>query len=72
MRTFLILARYATRCVFNEQMELIQESGGILRFSNFFKFLAAWAGYLRVEVKLSVYETLLSFKSRFGLRTGLA
>lgn len=70
MRTFLILARYATRCVFNEQMELIQESGGMLRFSNLFKFLAAWAGYLRVEVKLSVYEAVLSFKSRLGLRTG--
>ena len=70
MRTFLILARYATRTVFEEQMEVIQGSGGIFHFPNFFRFLAAWAGFLRVEVKLSVYETVLSFKSRFGLRTG--
>lgn len=70
MRTFLILARYATRCVFEEQMEFIQESGGVFHFSNFFRFLAAWAGYLRVEMKLSVYETVFSMKSRLGLRTG--
>lgn len=70
VRTFLILARYATRTVFEEQMELIRESGGMFRFLNFFRLLAAWVGFLRVEVKLSVYETLLSFKSRFGLRTG--
>jgi aarF domain-containing kinase len=68
LRTFLILARYATRTVFEEQMQSIRESGGI--FVNFFPFLAAWAGYLRVEVRLSVYETVLSLKSRFGLRTG--
>ncbi|CAI7564288.1 unnamed protein product [Penicillium glandicola] len=68
MRSFLILARYATRTVFEEQMELIKESGGILR--NFFRFLSAYASYLRVEVKLSVYETLLSLKTRFGIRSG--
>lgn len=68
MRTFLILARYATRTVFEEQMETIRASGGI--FLNFFRFLSAWAGFLRVEIKLSVYETILRFKSRFGLRTG--
>lgn len=68
MRTFLILARYATRTVFEEQMESIRESGGAFR--NFFQFLAAWAGFLRVEVRLSVFETVLSLKSRFGLRTG--
>ncbi|KAJ5889865.1 hypothetical protein N7504_010675 [Penicillium tannophilum] len=69
MRTFLILARYATRTVFEEQMETIRDSGGI--FANFFSFLSAWMGFLRVEVKLSVYETALSLKSRFGLRTAL-
>ncbi|KAJ5673953.1 hypothetical protein N7462_009392 [Penicillium macrosclerotiorum] len=70
MRTFLILARYATRTVFQEHMECIRESGGIFHYSNFFRFLSAWAGFLRVEVKLSIYETVLSLKSRFGLRTG--
>ncbi|EPS31177.1 hypothetical protein PDE_06132 [Penicillium oxalicum 114-2] len=69
MRTFLILARYATRTVFEEQMEIIRNSGGI--FLNFFQYLSAWAGYLRVEARLSVYETLLSVKSRLGLQTAL-
>ncbi|CAG8082916.1 unnamed protein product [Penicillium olsonii] len=67
MRSFLILARYATRTVFQEQMELIKESGGV--FANFFRFLCAYTSYLRVEVKLSVYETLLSLKTRFGIRS---
>jgi aarF domain-containing kinase len=49
-------------------MESIRESGGL--FANFFKFLSAWAGFLRVEVRLSVYETVLSLKSGFGLQTG--
>lgn len=70
MRTFLILARYATRTVFEEQMETIRDSGGI--FANFFSYLSAWMGFLRVEVKLSVYETALSLKSRLGLRTALS
>ena len=67
MRTFLILARYATRTVFQEQMEQIQESGGVFR--NLFRYLSAWFGFIRVEMKLSVYETVLSLKSRLGLRT---
>ncbi|RHZ54096.1 uncharacterized protein CDV56_105079 [Aspergillus thermomutatus] len=67
LRTFLILARYATRTVFEEKMENINETGGILRPLNFLRFLWAWTGYLRVELKLSVYETLLSLKSRLGL-----
>ncbi|KAJ5934766.1 hypothetical protein N7466_004313 [Penicillium verhagenii] len=67
MRTFLILARYATRTVFEEQIEAIRDSGGV--FVNFFRYLSAWMGFMRVEIKLSVYETALSLKSRFGLRT---
>ncbi|PYH45191.1 ABC1 kinase family protein [Aspergillus saccharolyticus JOP 1030-1] len=67
MRTFLILARYATRTVFEEQMEAVYEAGGLLRPANFWRFLCAWTGFLRVELKLSIYETLLSLKSRFGL-----
>ncbi|KAJ5787270.1 hypothetical protein N7457_002260 [Penicillium paradoxum] len=67
MRSFLILARYATRTVFEEQLEFINETGGVFR--NFFRYLCAYGSYLRVEIKLSVYESLLSLKSRFGLRS---
>ncbi|KAL3450752.1 ABC1-domain-containing protein [Aspergillus insuetus] len=67
VRTFLILARYATRTVFEEEIEIIHENGGPLRPSNFWQFLCAWTKFLRVELKLSVYETVLSLKSRVGL-----
>ncbi|KAL4906436.1 hypothetical protein BDW74DRAFT_150350 [Aspergillus multicolor] len=67
VRTFLILARYATRTVFEEQMDTINERGGLLRPSNFWLFLCAWTKFLRVEIKLSVYETVLSLKGRLGL-----
>ncbi|OJJ44761.1 hypothetical protein ASPZODRAFT_100909 [Penicilliopsis zonata CBS 506.65] len=68
VRTFLILARYATRTVFDEQCEAIREDGGVwLRPQNWLRFLCAWAGYLRVELKLSIYETVLALKSRLGV-----
>lgn len=68
LHTFLILARYATRTVYEEQLENIRESaGGLLRPLNFLRFLIAWMGFLRVELKLSVYETVLSVKSRVGM-----
>ncbi|GAD95587.1 ubiquinone biosynthesis protein, putative [Paecilomyces variotii No. 5] len=67
VRTFVILARYATRCVFDEQMEKIREYGSTWWPRNFFRFVYAWAGYLRVELKLSLYERYLMLKSRLGI-----
>lgn len=65
--TFLILARYATRTVFEEQLELIRESGGLLLHPcNVVRFISAWMGYLRVQLKLSFYENLLWLKSRLA------
>ncbi|KAL1983197.1 hypothetical protein VTN96DRAFT_371 [Rasamsonia emersonii] len=64
VRTFLILARYATRTVFEEQMELVSQHGSIFRPSNLFRILSAFAAYLRVEVKLLAYEKWTSLKSR--------
>lgn len=48
-------------------MDIVHESGGLVRPSNFWRFLCAWTKFLRVELKLSVYETVLSLKSRLGL-----
>ncbi|KAL1953257.1 hypothetical protein VTO42DRAFT_3345 [Malbranchea cinnamomea] len=67
LRTFLILARYATCTVFNEQMERIRERGSIFWPRNFFCFLQAWASYLRVEIKLEIYERWLALRGRLGL-----
>lgn len=71
IRTFIILARYATRAVFQENMEAVRESAGsLLRPAKLWRFLTAWFTYLRVELKLSVYENVLVLKSRLGMQAG--
>jgi aarF domain-containing kinase len=64
-RTFLILARYCSRTVFDEQKEKISELGSLLWPPFFFKLVLAWMDFMRVEAKLSLYESYLSVKSRF-------
>ncbi|KAI9779793.1 MAG: hypothetical protein M1816_003329 [Peltula sp. TS41687] len=66
MRTFLILARYCSRTVFEEQMEIIGQGGGLLRPGNWLRLLGAWMSYARIELKLSLYESYLSLRRRFG------
>ena len=66
-RTFLILARYAARTVFEEQMEVVRQYGNVLWPRNLFRLLHAWASFMRVELKLEVYEKWLSFRSHVGL-----
>lgn len=57
MRTFLILARYATRTVFEEEMDAIAQEGGLFfRPRNLWRLVKAWTAYLRVELKLQIYE----------------
>ncbi|KAM5455722.1 hypothetical protein MaudCBS49596_001623 [Microsporum audouinii] len=67
VRTFLILAKYATCAVFSEEMELISQQGSIFWPPNFLRFLQAWVSYLRVEIKLELYERWLSLRNRLGL-----
>lgn len=65
IRTFLILARYASRTVFEEHMEAL--SGSILRPRNLFRFLRAWLSYVRVDLELNLYEYYLSLRRVLGL-----
>ncbi|KAG5204439.1 AarF domain-containing kinase [Trichophyton interdigitale] len=67
VRTFLILAKYATCAVFSQEMELISQQGSIFWPPNFLRFLQAWVSYLRVEIKLEIYEHWLSLRNRLGL-----
>lgn len=67
VRTFLILARYCSRTVFEEQMENIRARGSLLWPPNTLRLLGAWFGYLRVELKLQVFETWLSIKRAVGI-----
>ena len=64
MRTFLILARYASRTVYEEQLDHL--SGSILWPGNFVKWLRAWTRHFRVEMQLSSYETYLKLRALLG------
>lgn len=66
VRTFLILARYCSRTVFEEQVETLRERGSLLWPRNALGLLSAWLGYFRVELKLELFETWLSVKRIAG------
>lgn len=68
VRTFLILARYCARTVFEEQLEGVRAAGSALWPRNALRLLVAWVGFVRVEVKLGVFETWLGMKRFLGLR----
>lgn len=66
IRNFMILARYCMRTVFNEQLDKIRENGSILSPRNVLRLLAASLGFLRIEVKLTMFELWLSAKRLMG------
>ena len=67
----MILARYCSKTVFEEQMEIIAQSGSKLWPHNLFRFLAAWSSFMRVELKLSLYEYYIAFR-RFARLSPIA
>lgn len=69
VRSFMILARYATRTVFYESLERIRAGGSLLWPPNAFRVVLAYVGYLRVEVKLEAFEAWLSVKRMLGLKS---
>ncbi|KAI1112328.1 ABC1-domain-containing protein [Nemania sp. NC0429] len=70
MRTFLILAHYCARTVLREQVdEIKQRPGSLLAPANAIRFIGAWMSYLRVELKLEVFELWLSIKRVMGFNT---
>lgn len=66
VRTFMILARYAARTVFEEQVDAIR--GSVLWPSNLVQFSVALAAYAKIAVKLRLYEYYLSARRRLGLQ----
>jgi aarF domain-containing kinase len=48
-------------------MEWIRERGSVLWPGNFVRLLRAWTSYVRVEVKLELYELWLSLRGNIGL-----
>jgi len=67
IRQFLILARYAARTVYEEQLESL--SGSIFKPNNLWTLIRAWTAFGRVRVKLTVYEYWLGVKRMFGVQT---
>jgi aarF domain-containing kinase len=67
VRTFLILARYCSRTVFEEQVEKLKSHGSLLWPQNLFGYVGAWLGYFRVEVKLEAFELWLGVKRVVGM-----
>ena len=67
VRTFLILARYCSRTVFEEQVEDLKSRGSLLWPRNMMGLLGAWLGYFRVELKLEAFELWLSVKRVVGV-----
>jgi len=68
LRSFLILARYAARTVFDEQLEKLRDRGSLLWPRNAFHVIGAWTSYARVGLKLGIYEWYLHTRAFFGLK----
>jgi aarF domain-containing kinase len=62
VRTFLILAKYASRTVWEEQKLMIRNRKDWYMPRNVMALFRAWAGFVRVEMKLYFYERYLSIR----------
>jgi aarF domain-containing kinase len=62
VRSFLILAKYASRTVWQDQKDKIRNRGDWYKPRNFMALLSAWSGFVRVELKLFMYESYLSVR----------
>ena len=64
-RTFLILARYAARAVYEEEMDRL---GAVWWPTNFVVWVGALGRYARVSVRLRVYEMVLTVRRGLGMK----
>ena len=62
MRNFMILARYCSKTVFEEQRDCIRQQGSIFWPNNLVRYLRAWSSFMRVEVRLSLYEYYIALR----------
>lgn len=66
-RSFLIMAKYCSRAVYEETIEIINRTGGLLRDGNLLKWLGALWHYWRIGLKLRTFETAIYVKDILGL-----
>ncbi|KPI37073.1 ABC1 family protein MCP2 [Cyphellophora attinorum] len=68
MRPMMILAKYASWTVWEEQKEILRKAGGLLwPPGNAIRLLVAWCGFMRVELKLFAFERYLSVRRHLHL-----
>ncbi len=67
MRPMMILAKFASLTVWEEEKEKIRQRGGLLNPRNFWPLLKAWLTHMRIEVKLFGYERYLSLRRHLHL-----
>lgn len=66
VRSFLILARYAAHCVWEERVEEVSKDGSVFWPRNLFRLGWALAAYVKVAMDLRLYEYYLSARRRLG------
>jgi aarF domain-containing kinase len=71
MRSFMILARYAARCVWEERVEDVKKIGSVWWPPNMLRLGTAALAYAKVAVKLRVYEYWLSARRMVGLSNAI-
>ncbi|KAH0445395.1 hypothetical protein IEQ34_025517 [Dendrobium chrysotoxum] len=67
IRNFLILAKFASRTVWEEKKEQIRRHGHLFSPGNWVRLFEAWFSFARVEAKLFVYERYLSVRRHLHL-----
>lgn len=72
-RSFLLMAHYCTRAVYDEARREIARSGAaLLSWTNLRRYLAALWEYWRVESKLKAFDLALYWSGVLGRRQQLA
>ncbi|KAK5221718.1 hypothetical protein LTR99_003258 [Exophiala xenobiotica] len=67
MLPMMILAKFASLTVWEEEKEKIRQRGGFLNPRNFWPLFTAWLTHMRIEVKLFGYERYLSVRRHLHL-----
>ena len=63
----MILAHYCSRTVFEEQMDIIDQNGTKLLPRNWLRLVSACTSFLRVELRLFLYEYYVSLRHFFNM-----
>ena len=67
MRPMLVLAKYASWTIWEEQKEILRSKGSLLWPSNFLHLMFAFFNFARVELKLFTFERFLSIRRHLHL-----